>query len=176
MNRSEAKALGEKYYQADKPCRRGHTAKRLVSNGACTACEIHRESTRTDKAERARVWRAANADKVTAYRKDYVRPFNLSTVQNKRTLNAARRARQLRAIPSWFGEWDALVLSEASVLADTRYNETGIRWHIDHMIPLCAEVVSGLHCGENIQVIPAALNTLKCNRLMFTERYEWVGA
>lgn len=176
MNRADARALGEKYYQSDKPCRRGHTDKRLVSNGACTTCEVLREGSRTDKALRARVWRDENTERVVAYRKAYTRPHNPSTVQNKRVLNAARRARQLQAVPCWFGEWDSLVLSEASTLIDTRYAETGIRWHIDHMIPLCADTVSGLHCGDNIQVIPAVLNTMKCNRLMFTERYEWVGA
>lgn len=72
------------------------------------------------------------------------------------------------------GEWDEFVRQEANELCKKRKEETNIAWDPDHMIPLRAKTVSGLNCGDNIQVIPAKLNRSKGNRLLFTERNEWL--
>lgn len=90
--------------------------------------------------------------------------------------NAERRALRKNAVPKWFGELDELVLSEAANLAKHREKVTGIRWHIDHMIPLAGRAASGLHCAYNIQVIPAQLNTSKRNRMELTSPGEWLHA
>lgn len=71
-------------------------------------------------------------------------------------------------------EWDTFVRKEADLLCKQRFAETGIEWDPDHMIPLRAKTVSGLNCGDNIQVIPAQLNRSKKNRLILTERNEWL--
>lgn len=71
-------------------------------------------------------------------------------------------------------EWDIFVREEAGDLCDKRVHETGIPWESDHMLPLRAKIVSGLNCGDNIQVIPAKLNRSKKNRMIYTERYEWI--
>lgn len=71
-------------------------------------------------------------------------------------------------------EWDEFVRKEAVELCKQRKKETAIDWDPDHMIPLRAKTVSGLNCGDNIQVIPAKLNRSKRNRLIFTERNEWL--
>jgi len=42
------------------------------------------------------------------------------------------------------------------------------------MIPLQAKIASGFHSADNIQVIPEALNVSKANRMMYTERNEWL--
>jgi hypothetical protein len=36
--RADARALGRTYYFTNKQCKRGHTALRRVSDGACVAC------------------------------------------------------------------------------------------------------------------------------------------
>jgi hypothetical protein len=86
----------------------------------------------------------------------------------------ARRARKLRAIPSWFGEFDEFVIEEAALLCALRRDSFGFKWQMDHMIPLMAESACGLHCANNIQVIPARLNASKRNNLVFTEPLEWL--
>lgn len=71
-------------------------------------------------------------------------------------------------------EWDCFVREEADTLCRERNMETGIKWEPDHMIPLRANKISGLNCGDNIQVIPAIMNRSKRNRMILTERYEWL--
>lgn len=63
-------------------------------------------------------------------------------------------------------EFDQFVISEACDLAQRREDVTGIKWHIDHIIPLHHPLASGLHNGYNLQVVPAAWNVKKGNRTM----------
>lgn len=103
----------------------------------------------------SRRWRAKNPEKVSAS-------------------SAKARAVRKQAIPSWFSDWDQFVIEEAFRLSSERELETGFPWHVDHMLPILADTVCGLHCAENIQLIPAVMNLSKSNRLILTERYEWL--
>lgn len=73
---------------------------------------------------------------------------------------AARYAAKVRAVPSWS---DPFLVGEAYDLAVRRTVSTGIRWNVDHVVPLRSRVVCGLHCEANVAVIPAAVNQRKNN-------------
>ena len=88
--------------------------------------------------------------------------------------HAKRRARKLNATPGWGAELTDFVMHEAADLAARREHVTGFAWHVDHMIPLQARSMCGLHVWNNLQVIPAALNIAKRNRLVLTHPGEWV--
>lgn len=90
-------------------------------------------------------WRKAHPEKVTA-------------------IAASRNARKLQATPAWNTELDGLVFSEAYALAKARAKSTGIKWHVDHIVPLRSKLVCGLHTPSNIQVLPAVDNIKKGNR------------
>lgn len=85
-----------------------------------------------------------------------------------------RERREALKRATMMGEFDVLVRSEAKDLCKTREAETGILWDPDHMLPLRAKTVSGLDCACNIQVIPAKLNRSKKNKVLYTERGEWL--
>ena len=69
-------------------------------------------------------------------------------------------------VPKWYGEFDKFIITEAFHLAIKRSTQTKVKWHVDHMIPLNAKEACGLHCGDNIQVIPQRLNNIKVNKIL----------
>lgn len=114
----------------------------------------------------AKAWRLANPEQDKQYRL-----ANADKIQER---DAKRRAVMRSRLPPWFGELDRLIMKEAVSLARLRKDATGIDWHVDHMVPLQGRSASGLHCGKNLQVIPAALNTKKGNRLWLHEPDAWL--
>ena len=118
-------------------------------------------------------------------------PFRKSDEEKRQTKNAARRrqyqrdkakarakdakreAEKSQRTP-WHNELDCLAIEEAYNLLTLRKQVTGIDWHVDHMLPLRAETVSGLHVGMNIAVIPAAMNIAKGNQVLYTETGDWL--
>lgn len=54
-------------------------------------------------------------------------------------------------------------------LARLRTQATGVKHHVDHIIPLQSDVVCGLHVENNLRVIPATMNIRKSNALLHTD-------
>jgi len=120
----------------------------------------------------------ANADKMSAHKKKYLdvhreahnarcRDYRL---RNKATYHehaAARRARKLQATPGWDQELTRQRFLELSRQAKQLYKDTGVVYHIDHIIPLKSSVVCGLHVHNNLQLLPASANISKGNKFKY---------
>ncbi len=104
----------------------------------------------------------SNRDKLHKASADWARVR--SDIKNK--ANSKRRASLACAVPSWFGELDELVMSEAFLLSKSREAATGFKWHVDHIIPIAGGLVCGLHVHNNVAVIPAIANLRKSNKLL----------
>jgi hypothetical protein len=86
----------------------------------------------------------------------------------KRHMNRAKArayyAARTKRCPQWVSTEQKWMMLEAYEIAVLRERATGIRWHVDHIVPLQGKIVSGLHVPWNLQVIPASENVRKSNR------------
>ncbi len=79
-------------------------------------------------------------------------------------LQMARKSAKLNRTPAWLTEFDLLKIKCLYQLAAMRNRESGQKWHVDHIIPLQGEFVSGLHVPGNLRVIRAIDNMRKSNQ------------
>lgn len=86
-----------------------------------------------------------------------------------------RYASQKQRTPTFNEEFDRFVWRELCLLRADREKATGIRWAIDHMLPLQGKRVSGLHTAHNWQLIPRWMNNDKLNRVVLTQPDEWIA-
>jgi hypothetical protein len=93
--------------------------------------------------------RAANPKKYAAKQREW-RKNNMDYVLS---INALRLSNKLQRTPKWLTQEDKekirLVYKEAKCLTET----TGEQYHVDHIIPLQGELVSGLHVPNNLQIL-----------------------
>lgn len=123
----------------------------------------------TDKATSA-VWRENNREALREYAKRYAEENKSCRAASQ----ASRRAAKRNATVLWDLDFTEFVSKEAADLAAMRGVSTGFKWHVDHMIPMRARKVCGLHVWNNLQVIPARMNQAKKNSLVLTEIGEWL--
>lgn len=111
-----------------------------------------REQILASKAE----YRNAAKEKIALQQKTWAQ-------KNKTTINAIaakRRAALLNRTPPWANKSHiADFFHAADVLS-----RGGVRFHVDHIVPLQGKLVSGLHVENNLQILPAHINTSKGNK------------
>jgi hypothetical protein len=74
-----------------------------------------------------------------------------------------KQNRTKKATPSW-GDFDKIkqIYLEAVRLTET----TGIKYEVDHIVPLTNKLVCGLHVEYNLQIIPFNENRKKSNKFI----------
>lgn len=75
--------------------------------------------------------------------------------------SARRKATKLKATPSWA---DKKAMQEFYREAKRMTEATGIKYHVDHIVPLVSKKVCGLHSQDNLRVIPQVENLSKGNK------------
>jgi hypothetical protein len=78
--------------------------------------------------------------------------------------SANRRALKLQRTPSWLTDFDKLKIRCLHSVAAMLTRENQEPWHVDHVIPLQGDLVSGLHVPSNMQVLRGKENISKHNR------------
>jgi hypothetical protein len=78
------------------------------------------------------------------------------------SLVAARKAQKLKATPPWA---DLERITWIYDLAARRSRREGVRYDVDHVLPLQGKNVCGLHTYENLVILPASDNIAKGNRV-----------
>jgi hypothetical protein len=101
-----------------------------------------------------------NREKILAYKKVYGK-----VNRGKRNATEAKRnAEKLKRTPVWLNKDHLPEIEYFYWLARDLYRTTGEKYHVDHIVPLQGENVSGLHVPWNLQVLPADLNISKGNK------------
>lgn len=77
---------------------------------------------------------------------------------------ARRRASMSNATPKWLNAIHKAQIAEFYEIATALEMQTGIKRHVDHIIPLKANGVSGLHVPWNLQILTAQENLSKRNK------------
>jgi 5-methylcytosine-specific restriction endonuclease McrA len=139
------------------------------------------------KSERASLWNkenklrrqeislkydSLNREKKRAYNKAYrlqhleelrfqFKNLKLDNRELYNSYEAKRRALKRKAYCTW---GNGFFIKEIYALAKSREKATGIKWEVDHIIPLQHKLVCGLHNEFNLQVIPQSINRIKHNK------------
>ena len=99
------------------------------------------EKNKEKRAAKKKAWRQANADKVNAHA-------------------AKHRASKIQRTPSWANLNEIkLIYKQAASLS--KLLKTPL--HVDHIVPLQGNNVSGLHVANNLQIMSAKDNMSKSN-------------
>lgn len=87
---------------------------------------------------------------------------------NKATVNSYKakyRSKKLNATPKWLTKEH---IEQIRIFYEASYKlskELGVRFNVDHIIPLQGKEVCGLHVPWNLQVLEAIINIKKRNKL-----------
>lgn len=108
---------------------------------------------RDKQIERARVWNLAHPERV----REIGRAMDRRRMGQQTAKKTSYDARIKRATPPWA---DLSAIAEAYEVSDV-LSRGGVRFHVDHIIPIRGKTVSGLHVENNLQVIPAYMNLRK---------------
>ena len=76
---------------------------------------------------------------------------------------AKRRAVKLQRTPAWLTDFDRLKIKCLYSVAAMLTRENKESWHVDHVIPLQGNLVSGLHVPSNMRVLRGKENISKHN-------------
>jgi hypothetical protein len=106
-------------------------------------------------------WAHKNPEKIKEIRRKYVD----KNKEKARARLAKRRSLKIKATPSWLTEEQLSDIKLAYEVAVELEKKTGIKYHVDHIVPLRGKNVCGLHVPWNLQAIPAEENLRKSNKL-----------
>lgn len=104
-----------------------------------------------------RKWQRANPDKCSESNRRHRQKYPEKGAAQRRVYEA----RKQRAVPLWFEK-----AKVAKVYAKARELSRwwGLDLEVDHVVPLHSDIVCGLHCFANLQILEAGLNASKGNR------------
>jgi 5-methylcytosine-specific restriction endonuclease McrA len=83
--------------------------------------------------------------------------------ENKRPLRGPKKVVKQRT-PQWLTNLDRLKIRCMYQLASMYTRENNEPWHVDHVIPLQGNIVSGLHVPSNLRVLRGLDNIKKKNK------------
>lgn len=146
-----AQAAGLIKFESASLCKKCGGSTFYSSTSMCCSCLASRQKSNRAEANCAsRKWRAANKDK----QRESTAEWYTNNPGACAAYRAKYRAAVLQRTPAW-ADLEAIKQFYAGCPAG---------YHVDHIVPLQGELVSGLHVLSNLQYLPAAANLAKGNK------------
>ncbi|WP_170472918.1 hypothetical protein [Ruegeria arenilitoris] len=122
-------------------------------------------------AERQQAYRKRHPDRIAARAERdreknnaRMRAYKKANPEIRAAENAVRRAAKMDRTPNWLTKEQRAEMRLAYAMRTNLEYETGEQHHVDHIVPLQGENISGLHVPWNLRVISAFENVSKGNK------------
>ena len=175
IQRSTAKSKGLIRYYTGKACINGHISERQVSNGVCILCHNNREQVKRNKnPEKARIAcrkyyntksgfdkskEASDRYRENPKNKDAIAKSKaMCRIKNPAVYNAISKSyarKKAGAMPLW---------AENKYILEYYKIAAKLGLEVDHIVPITSDLVCGLHCLDNFQLLTRSDNASKGNR------------
>ena len=181
ISRKEAKAQGLKRYFTGKPCKHGHVAERIASNGKCLECKradytydseyqsTYRANNKQQQCElnaayyiankeavkqKSRLWQINNSERKNAKARAWSKAHPEVAANNSATRRHGAAAQYQMLSPTNRRQ----VLDIYKEMRRLNQEAGYIAYHVDHITPLAK---GGAHHPDNLQILSAEENLKK---------------
>lgn len=127
----------------------------------CKCCtKLYQDDNKVRKSGVDKKWYESN--KIKKY--ELGKKWNEVNKDLKRSHASKRRAAKLKAFPKWVDQAELNLIADLYTEAKFLENQDNIKRHLDHIHPLQHDLVCGLHCLSNLQILTASENLSKSNK------------
>jgi hypothetical protein len=100
----------------------------------------------------------------TEERRRHKAKYKLENPDVYKALSSFRRKRNQQATPKWLTYIQKKEIRSLYIIAQTSTKITGVKYVVDHIVPLVGDTVCGLHVPWNLQIMTQEDNLLKSNK------------
>jgi hypothetical protein len=167
--RADAIKAGLTHYFTGKECVHGHISVRRVKDRVCSECEaIKMAKLRKERPDLIAEKKKQSYERNKAQHLKQKRLYRQLNKGKVNALNAARKKYIKQRTPVWLSDFDKLKIQCMYSIAAMLTRENKEAWHVDHILPLRGDLVSGLHVPANLQLMRGLDNISKKNRYEVT--------
>lgn len=157
------KSEGSSYYESNKERVIARTGEYKKNNRVKVEAAAKKWRDKNPERNKAKYLAYKNRNRAACQERDRI--YRLNNKDKDAAKTAKRRADKRNRTPPWLTEDDFKQINSFYLEARRLGKLNKIKYHVDHIIPLNGEFVSGLHVPWNLQVIPAKENLIKSNKL-----------